>query len=117
MAQTKETILDFRLQTARLVVALAGAGDRIRKARAHANISRLELSEKTGIAPSVLRLIERSKLPKPYLEPIYLISFALNLNPAWVLYGSEFVEAQAMPEIPQDVRDAWANVAFSEISA
>lgn len=73
------------------------------------NIKATELHKKTGIAKSSISEYINGKYEAKQ-DGVYLISEALNVNPAWLMGADVPMERQAIPhknidEIPKDLKD------------
>ena len=85
---------------------------RINEALRHNEMSKAELSRRTGISPSSLSEYLSGKY-EPKQDKIYLISRALNVDPVWLLgFEDEDSEPQKHEEPKVDVKDIINNATF-----
>lgn len=85
---------------------------RINEALSRNEMSKAELSRRTGISPSSLSEYLSGKY-EPKQDKIYLISRALNVDPVWLLgFEDEDSEQQKHEEPKVDVKDIINNATF-----
>ena len=85
---------------------------RINEALRRNDMSKAELSRRTGISPSSLSEYLSGKY-EPKQDKIYLISRALNVDPVWLLgFDDEDDELQKRKEPKVDVKDIINNATF-----
>lgn len=85
---------------------------RINEALRRNEMSKAELSRRTGISPSSLSEYLSGKY-EPKQDKIYLISRALNVDPVWLLgFEDEDSEPQKHEEPKVDVKDIINNATF-----
>lgn len=85
---------------------------RINEALRRNEMSKAELSRRTGISPSSLSEYLSGKY-EPKQDKIYLISRALNVDPVWLLgFEDENSEQQKHEEPKVDVKDIINNATF-----
>lgn len=85
---------------------------RINEALRRNEMSKAELSRRTGISPSSLSEYLSGKY-EPKQDKIYLISKALNVDPVWLLgFDDEDDELQKRKEPKVDVKDIINNATF-----